>query len=261
MMTRRLTVSGLALVTALSFGVAGCKNTGTDSAGPAGGASATATSAAPQQDPKEALTAAAGKLGKDTVKVTMKMSGGLDATGAMDPTARKAQLAMNMSAGGQSLKMNVVMVDKDIYLKMTGVPSMPKKWMHIDAAKVKAGGTLDVMPEGDPAGAAKMMNAVVDVQRNGEHGFKGTLDLTKTPSANAAALKTLGDKVKAVPFTATVDDQGRLTDMTVQMSALQPGAGDLKTTYSDFGSPVSIAKPPASQTMEAPKELLGIFNA
>jgi hypothetical protein len=260
MMTRRLTVSGLALVTALSFGVAGCKDIGSGGAGPAGGASATA-SAAPQQDPKEALAAAAGKLGKDTVKVTMKMSGGLNATGAMDPTARKAQLAMNMSASGQSLKINVVMIDKDVYLKMTGVPSMPKKWMHIDAAKVKAGSTLDVMPEGDPAGAGKMMNTVVDVQRTGEHGFKGTLDLTKSPSANAAALKAMGDKAKAVPFTATVDDQGRLTDMTVQMSALQPGAGDLKTTYSGFGTPVSIAKPPASQTMEAPKELLGLFNA
>lgn len=260
MMTRRLTVSGLALVTALSFGVAGCKDTGTDSAAPAGGNSAAATSAAPQQDPKEALAAAAGKLGKDTVKVTMKMSGGLDATGVMDPTARKAQMAMNVSAGAQKLKIDVVTLDKDIYLKMTGAPSMPKKWMHVDAAKVKSGGTLDVMPEGDPAGASKMINTVVDVQRNGEHGFKGTLDLTKSPSANATALKALGDKAKTVPFTATVDDQGRLTDMTVQMSALQPGAGDLKTTYSDFGAPVSVAKPPASQTMEAPKELLGIFN-
>ncbi|MFD0822971.1 hypothetical protein ACFQ0D_32665, partial [Micromonospora zhanjiangensis] len=231
----------------------------TGTAAPSGAAGTAATSAV--ADPRQELAAAATKLGSDTVKVKMSMAGGLNGSGAMDPAAKKAQMAMNVSAGAQSIKMDIVMLDKDLYLKITGMPNMSNKWMHVDASKVKAGSSLDVMPGGDPAGASKMINSVVDVQRDGEHRFKGTLDLTKAQSANAAALSALGDKAKAVPFTATVDGQGRLTDLTVQMSTLQPGVGDLKTSYSDFGAPVSVNKPPAGQTTEAPSELLNLFNA
>jgi hypothetical protein len=253
MNTRRLATTGVALVAALSLGVAGCgTNTGTET--PSGSASTSSSAAAPQGALDE-LTAAAQKLNQDTVKMTMAMAG-LNATGAMDPTAKNAKMSMEMGTDGQTMKMDVLVVGPDLYLNMTGVPGMSGKWLHLDSSKLPNGSGLDLMPGGDPGGANNMVKGVVDVQKDGERGFKGTIDLTKATTANKQSIDVLGDKAKAVPFTAKTDEQGRLVELTVDMSAIQAGLTPLKTTYSDFGTTVSVQKPPASQVQEAPEALI-----
>lgn len=255
--TRRLTTTGLGVVTALSFAVVGCTQTG---AGSVPGASATPTTTAAstaQTSAADALTGAAEKLNDDTVKVTMDMAG-MKANGSMDPVANKAMMTMDVTTSGQTLKIDIVSLDKDAYLKVTGLPNVQNKWMHVDAAKL-AGGNFDIMPQGDPAGANNLVKSVVDVQREGDLGFRGTIDLTRSPSVDKAAVTALGEKAKAVPFTATVDDHGRLSTLSVQMGTVVPSLGTLTTTYSDFGAPVTVAKPAASETVEAPDSLLKLL--
>jgi hypothetical protein len=117
------------------------------------------------------------------------------------------------------------------------------------------------MSGSNPKDASKMIAASTDVQKTGDNAFKGVLDMTKTPNANEKSLSALGDKAKAVPFTATTDAEGRLTELVIDADAMMAGAGKMTTTYYDFGTDVSVQAPPAKDVMEMPKEMLGAATA
>ncbi|MGI5214543.1 hypothetical protein [Plantactinospora sp. CA-290183] len=254
MKTRPLAVTGLALVATLSFGVAGCNS----DAGSTGG-TGTGTETTPARSAADELAAAAKKLNEDTVKVAMSMSG-MESSGAIDPAGNKGKMSLTMSGQGQSLKIELLTLDNDIYMKMAGMPGMPDKWMRVDASKVKEGTTLDMMPKDDASGAGNLVNSMVDVERTGEGSFTGTMDMSKSRHANAETLQQLGEKGKAIPFTAKTDAQGRLVEFTIDMSSVLSSLGQLKTTYSGFGDPVEVTKPAASEVTEAPQALLDGFN-
>lgn len=253
---RRLTTTGVALVAAVSFGLSGCGGADGGSGSPAAGAS----SSAPQLEPREELRAAAQKLNESTAKVAFSMTG-FTGNGVVDPATKRAQMAMNVGAGNQAMKMDVIAVDQDVYLRLQNVPNLPDKWLHIDSSKLPAGSQLQMMREGDPLNANGLMAGVTELERTGDRAFKGTLDLTKAPNADEDALKTLGEKAKAVPFTAKLDEQGRLIELVVDMQSVQPGLSEMTTTYSDFGVPVNVEKPAASEVQEAPAEVLRAFSS
>lgn len=257
MTKRRFTTSGLALVAALSLGVAGCSQPAADSPAAPTGEATTAS----QLSALEELQAAVEKLNQESVRVSLT-GGAQSGGGEMDPRAGTAKMNLKMSLGGESMDIEFIRLQDDIYLKVPGLGGgAAGKWMHIDGSKLAADSSLGNMLRGDPAGAENLIKGVAEVQRDGERRFKGTIDVTKSPTANSAALGTLGDKAKAVPFTAAVDEQGRLTELTVDMSVLAAALGKLVATYSDFGAPVTVERPAASEVTEAPAELLGAFNA
>jgi hypothetical protein len=263
MTNRRLAFAGLALVAAI--GLSGCGPT-EDRAAPAAGSSAARTQDAAQQaSPAEDLAAAALKLGEDTVRVDMRMAGSIGMTGVLDPKAQTARMTMDMSALAKGTKVEMRKIGNDMYMKFGGsLGSMlggGSKWMHVDVAKLADGSSFNIMPSDDPAGAKGLVKAMNGVERVGEHGFKGTIDLTKTPQYSKQALKSLGGKASSVPFTARTDDQGRLVELTVDMTGVTPGAGEMTTRYSDFGVAVDVAKPPVSQVTELPSQLKGMVGA
>ncbi len=262
-MNRRLTVTGLALVTALGLGA--CQ---TDKQGPAGAPAtpaAAATTSAPDQAALKELQAAAAKLAQDTVKVRSEMGGGVTMTGALDPEAGRGHMRMKMAApgGAEGSDIRIVKDDGDIYVKFSGglANVVGTTWMRVPAETLTAGSTFPVWPEGAPTGAATLARAVTEVRRDGANGYAGLLDVTKSPTLNKDSLKALGATSGTVPFTATVDDEGRLTGMTVDMSGLAPTAGTMRTTYSDFGAPVKVTVPSASQVTDPPAALSGLLNA
>jgi hypothetical protein len=188
----------------------------------------------------------------------------MSATGVVDPKSQKAVMDMTLGAGSGETTVQVRKVGTDMYMKFGG--SLAKlagegKWLHIDAAKVAAGSSFDIMPSDDPGGAQAMIKAMTKAESDGNGGYRGTIDLTKTPKFNKDAIKGLGAKATAVPFTATVDAEGRLSSMTVDMSGIAAGAGAMTTTYSDFGTKVEVQAPPASQVTEAPEQITGLLNA
>jgi hypothetical protein len=254
MRIRRLTIAGVALVAAI--GMAGCGPT-EDKAAPAASAAPVATTTKPADAATE-LAAAATKLGTESMRVKMTMGGGVSMSGVADSAAQKADMTMDL--GAQAGEMRMVRIGKDVWMKFGGAMAQltgGKKWLHMDMQKLDNG----ALGSSDPAEAAKTLQSAANVQRVGEHEFKGTLDLTKSPGlAGKDAAKELGAKGKAVPFTATTDDQGRLVEMTVDMTSLAAEAGTLKSTYSDFGTKVSVTAPPKSDVGEMPKELAGLVN-
>lgn len=255
MKTRRLAIGGISLFAAISLGIAGCgSGSGSSTTGGNDKGSTTIT----QLTPQERLAEAAQHINKETAKIKLESSA-LTADGLMDPANKKMSMTVKMSVVGQSMDMQMIVLDKDVYVKMAGLPGMGDKWMHIDGSAVKSGSTLDeLFPDGDPGGVRRMLDGMVDVQPDGERGFKGTIDLTKSPTANET-IKAMGDKAK-VPFTARLDEQGRLVELTIDMTPVEPEAGKMTVSYSDFGVPVTIEKPAASEIIEAPAELAKSFT-
>ncbi|MGK5522118.1 hypothetical protein ACSNN9_22555 [Micromonospora sp. URMC 107] len=253
MNTRRLATTGVALVAALALGLTGC-GTKTDADAPAGNGGAT-TGAAPASsapaDARAELSAAAQKLNQQSVKMQLKSSV-ITGSGSMDPATKTGDMTMKMGAQGT---FRILLIGNDAYLKITGMQGMPKKWLHMDATKLGKSGQLNLMPEGDPGGAKQMVDSVVDAEKTGPGSYSGTLDYTRT-KADDKAIQALGDKAKAVPFTARVDDQGRLVEFAIDTQVLHESLGTMITTYSDFGAPVTVEKPAASDTQEAPQELI-----
>ena len=114
-----------------------------------------------------------------------------------------------------------------------------------------------VRPLEDPSLSENLLRTAAQVAWDGTNKIKGTIDMTKSPTMNPAAAAAMGDKAPAVPFTATLDDQGRLLTMTVAVGDAVPQAGitDMVVAYSAYGEPVTVDKP-AGKIVEAPAELL-----
>jgi hypothetical protein len=262
MRNRRLAIAGVALVAVL--GLAGCgpdaDDAGSKSAGPAA-----ADEVATPADPAAELAAAATKLSGESLKVKMEMAAGLNAEGVANADGSQADMTMTMAMGGEDTKIAMRKLGDDIYVKFDGalgsmLGGKSGKWMHADASKLPEGSAF-AMQGGNPKDASKLIAATTNVEKTGEGSYKGVLDMTKAPNSNKKSLEALGDKAKSVPFTAKVDSQGRLTELVMDVGSIAPGAGTMTTTYSDFGTEVSVKAPPAKDVVEMPAELAGAVGS
>jgi len=253
MRIRRLAVAAVAVAALAGF--TGCASPAESPSADAGKGSAAAPASSAPADAGAELAAAGGKLADTSVKVDMTAVGGITMTGMVDPTSQKAEMTTDMGSVG---KMTMRQVGGDLYVQTkgqiasaTGAPA--GKWMHVDLTKVPETSALNIKNY-DPRVTAKLLTANSAVTRTGEHGFTGKLDLTKSSTLNPAALKSLGLKATAVPFTAKTDSAGRLTELILELDALAPGAGKMTTKYSAFGAPVTVTPPPAAQVIEMPEK-------
>lgn len=261
MRNRRPAIAALALATLL--GLAGCNDAGTRTASetPSGaGATTAAAKAETSADAKAALAAAAGKLADTSMKVGLEMAGTMSMSmkGVAEPKAGLAD--MSMSVAGTDMQFR--QVGEVVYLKIAGggTKIAEGKWMRMDVANLK-GGSMSMLGGKDPAGAQALVNATTKVENDGPNGFKGVIDLSKSPTYNEEQLKALGSKATEVPFKATTDAEGRLVKLELDMNQMASGAGTMTATYSDFGAPVDVKAPPAAEVVEAPAEITNQFKA
>lgn len=246
---QRLAVASVTI--AAIVGLGGC-NSGSKDSGSNGAAPVATTTAS--TTPIEEFVAASKKLGDETMKMKMSMPGGVEATGFADLANKKLDMTMKMTEGTESVDIAMRLVGETLYMKMDPTSD---KWMSLDVSKLPAGNSLN--PE-NLVNAKDFAAAAVDVKLEGDN-FSGTLDMTKSPSADAATLKALGSKATAVPFTAKRDSEGRLIELVIDMSGMGAGAGKITTTYYDFGSKVDVAAPAASEVTPMPEDMLKAFTA
>lgn len=267
MQTRRLAGVGLGLAATVTFAVAGCTGGG---ANPGPSASATGTGAPATASPsasggsdatgdaRAALAASVRDLGTTSFKVTMTSGSTLSMTGQMDPPNRAGQSTLQVAAGTSSLKVDTVLVGDDLYVRLAGAGN--GKWMHIDVNRLPAGANVGIRPgQIDPANAERLLAASTDVRQTGARDFAGTLDLTRAVGVTGISKVTVdgyGEAAKSVPFRATLDDQARLSTLTIDLPALgsQP-AQPLEVRYFDYGTAVSVQKPAAGDVTEAPESV------
>jgi hypothetical protein len=265
--TRRLAPVGVAVIAAAGLAIAGCDAGSTTSTSPSASTSASTTSGTGSSSARDALLTSIAPLTRTSYKYTLS-SGGLTGQGANDPTLKVATLALTGQQQSNSLTINVIAIGTDLWMKLDfGAANNTLKisndtWFHIDATRLGANPSLPVDPNGGANTAAVLQNAV-DVQRVDATHFSGTVDLTKGTVAGPVGqpdLDRLGAKAKAVPFTASVDDQGRLTALKLDLATIDASMPAIESTYSDYGTTVSATKPDAAHVAEAPDAVYQLFK-
>ncbi|BCJ40862.1 hypothetical protein GCM10010168_48390 [Actinoplanes ianthinogenes] len=255
MKMRRLAVTGVAVMALAGMGACGDKKPApaTDAGATGAPAAATTAAAAGSSEAKSELLAGVTKLTSSSAKIHMTSFGGIVGDGAFDGPKKLVDMKLDMgSLGSVSMRQ----LGTDLYMRYGG-PAAKNfangKWMHIDASKMPAGSALS-MEKNDPRNSAKMLESATEVKAAGKGKYSGTLDIAKSPSATPQLLKLLDGKDTQVPFTAEINSDGYLSKMSVDLSGI--GAGESVATYADMGTPVTVTKPPAQQTVEMPKSAL-----
>ncbi len=269
-MKTRLTVIGLSALAAASLALGACSTTQGNSTQPsAGGSESSGTGSAPSGSAaaQSALVASIQQLSQTPYKYHLT-AGGLSGDGSADPTTKSATVSMTGTDRGTSTKIDMIAINTDFWLKLNmgnsnqslGISS--DKWLHIDAARLGAGANLPVDPSGGSATASGLLSGVTNVQQVDSQHFTGSIDLTKATGVSGVTqdlLSKAGVKAKSVPFTATLDSQGRLTDLKVDLSSIDPSLA-LEVSYTDYGTPVTVSRPDQSQVAEAPDSVYQLFR-
>jgi hypothetical protein len=263
MRTPRLAGLGLTSMAAVALAVTGCTADNDTTPGAGGPASGTPSASASVglADPAAAseLGSATAALGTTSFKVTMTSGPGLKLTGLMDAPHGLGTGTLTATGPNTEITVKTLIADKDLYVQVPGV-TKAGTWTHVDVSRLPEGANVGLRPgQIDPANTAKLLTATTNVQKVGSREYQGTLDLTKAAGVagvSQAMIDAWGAQAQNVPFTAGVDEQGRLSAMTVQLPAMngKPSA-PLEVLYTDFGTTVDVKKPAASEVTEAPDEL------
>jgi hypothetical protein len=142
-----------------------------------------------------------------------------------------------------------------------------KYWLHFDASKIKgeAGKDLDIdLADPDVTGISDVVAAVTTAQGDA-HAITGTVDGTKIAGddgfLSADDIKAAGPAVSSLPFTAAVDDQGRLTSFEVDMpKSGETPAGKWSVQISGYGEQKAQEKP-AGAVQEMPAQVYSGLNS
>lgn len=214
----------------------------------------TATAAAVHADKASFISALkASTHDVKTVHMTMKMTGQgqqveLEGDSKLDPASPATKMTMSMA--GTNLEM--IVVDKKIYVK--GIPGQGDgaKWTVLDADSAMAKELGSSAKQLDPAQMYDEFDkAITDVKPVGTEAVDGetmntyelTMDTKSLPDLPADA-----QLPKTLTYTAWLDSKDRMRKVTFQLMGLEA-----VITMSRYGEPVDITAPPADQTVTATK--------
>jgi hypothetical protein len=199
--------------------------------------------------------------------------GKLDASGSVDPQDNAATLDFQGTIGGNPVDVDFTQVGDTFYAKLDlgalqnqlGVPAT--QWMKVDESKLQPDSSaipFDMSGSSDALDIAGLLTSVSDVhfaQPGDTTHIEGTVDLTAATGVAApdsGDVAKAGAAAKATPFTATLDGQGRLTDLQVNADSFDGNLSE-EIAFSHFGSPESVSAPAAS--VPAPPAAYDFFNS
>ncbi|GGO03013.1 hypothetical protein [Micromonospora parathelypteridis] len=265
---------GFLAATLLVPGLAACKS---DAAEPAAGTGASPSAPAVPADPKEALLASTKEMAKGDFTFTLagaEMTGG----GLVHKPSNSAQVTVKFGDASQdmSIEMDLVYIDSESWVKMdlggamvAALPGAAKnkgKYQHLDKTKVEGIADLQLDPESlDPVDSDALVKGVTDVQKTAEGAYAGKIDISAAATESLAldeeVVTALGAQAKALPFTAKLDPQGRLTELVISVPAAgETAAHEVKISYTGYGTGTGAKKPPADKVVEAPAETYEMFK-
>ena len=230
------------------------------------------------QTPQEKLLAAAATPTTEPYTYTIVQKGdpadAQSANGSVDPAGKayEVKTATTDEELDYTLKVDYRVVGPKAWVKVKfedaedlEVPEIPDKWLLIDPAKLKGQDYLKGFRDGydeDPAQLSSLLTTA-EVEEGAGGKFTGTFDLTQQPDVDIvvpATRKALGEKGKALPFTATVVD-GKVTDFVLSIPATSASKAQTYTVhYEKFGATAPIAPPTAAESAPAPAAVYEMFS-
>jgi hypothetical protein len=259
---RRTAVLGVLLIAGL--GLAACTTAGTPGTG-------TTTTTPPQVSAADALTSALGKLKGQGYDVALNQEGNqVSGHASVDPAKNSATQEIKGTVGGQMIDLAATQIDTNLWLKLdfgalnaqAGID--PTKWMLVDQSKITKADSKPFNFTGpDALGLAALLTSVTDVQRTDATHLTGTVDLTKATGPIKPSdddIKAASGAAAAVPFTVTLDDQGRLTELKITADASHSALSE-DFVFSNYGSPSAISAPAPADVVPASDTVYQILNA
>lgn len=259
--------TALIVAATVTFGAGAC---GSSTSGEKPAAATATSSKAPE--PKETLLASLAAYDKGVYTMDFAALDGTG-TGAIDAVQKHVYLKMLSTDPAAAFSMEFLVLEPDAYVKMnmgemSKLPGMQllagKTWMHVDRSKLTAQDLSLKADEVDLLGIKAMLTSAQSVQSTGGGKYTGTLDLAKgadAPMTDEDVVKALGDKAAAVPFTATVDAEGRLSELLIDVPAAgENKAHQLKLAVRDYGTATMPAKPTGNAVVEAPANMYEMLN-
>ena len=184
---------------------------------------------------------------KKTAHMSMKLGSSISADADVRYASDKTEMKMSMDMG--ATKAVVILVDGVVYMQQ----SAGTKFTKIDKDTPGMGSIVEQMSGLSPDGSiAAMKGALKKVEYTGTDTIDGTsvskyrvtADTSAMASTLGGAAAGAGDLPKTVTYTLYVDKDHlmRRIDMTI-------AGQNIQMLVSDWGKPVEIAAPPASQIM------------
>ncbi|MEH0980875.1 hypothetical protein [Micromonospora sp. CPCC 205556] len=244
----KLTVTG-ALLAAVLAATGGCTAKGGDEPTPI----PSPTGPAADADPATVLADAAAKVDQQSYRLKLGSGSGGDGTTLVwDPKGRRGLETTVLAVPNGTVTIERLTTGPEVYVKVTApdrrVPAWDgRTWWHVGAAATARRNGLDTTR------VASTLRASADVRRAGERAYAGTLDLRDSAAVLGAGVGgVLGAGAGAVPFTARVDEQGRLVHYRIELPGEKGRASALDLAYADFGLPVPAEQPAAELIGEDP---------
>ncbi len=248
MRMRPIAVAGLALSTAMV--VSGCAGSGSSTASTPS-ASTPSASIPPAVTALAGLSEAAKKLEDRSLRLSVTVPGAMDVSGVADTKNARADLTMRSEQNGEHRELRLLLVGTDFYLQIAaGVPGLaPGVWWHVDASAVPADSVLNPHKIVD---TRTFLGGMVTAEKVGAGSYQGTLDKETFSAGGKVAPASPGPAAEQVPFTARVDEQGRLSELVIETGAT---GGPVRARYSDFGAPVTVEAPAPAKVIEMPAQM------
>jgi hypothetical protein len=242
-----ITVAGLALV-------GGC------------GSGGTARTAAVATDPTEQLLAGIRALNSAPFRIAENTTANAvtaSMEGVVDPAHRAMRVTRSESVAGKSTGTDYIALGTDVYLRFeqSSMPGVPAgRWLHIDGRRLKSLRGLGI-DGNDMSGKIGLVGALTAIERAAPRELRGTYDPAKVASARPPVAGAPGGEVQRASWRARFDEQNRLAWVSVTL----PGRGSTpavttESGYSGFGEPVTVERPPAGTTVDAPASLYQVFD-
>lgn len=259
------------------------------------GAAKEETPAKAAADPKAAIAASVATLKEGNYAFTAKTPD-TDAKGSVHLPSKSVSMVMGTKSAETEGTIELRLVEPDRWMKITmdlgdlsgGLGEIDKSnpeavkfaeqmrqmtemfsgkyWMHVDTSKLKgdAAKQLGIGTDGaDVTGAAALLGTVVTAQGDARN-ITGTLDATKITEdlgmVNTTDIKAMGSAASALPFTAALDDQGRLTKLELDVpKAGATAAGKWTIDLTGYGAQKAQEKP-AGTVREMPASAYSMLN-
>jgi hypothetical protein len=175
-------------------------------------------------------------------------------TGVSDP-ARHAVSGKSHAEGAAMAPLEITVIGDDLYGR-GGTLSVAEHWTHMKLSRAPRAAALGF--PGVVLSVASAGGAIADAEKVRPFAFKGTLDPAK---ADRAAV-IYNANAKPFPFEVTLDAQGYVTTLVLHTAPMTDGLKAVTVTVhlTDFGKPVTIAAPPASEVKEISEDAYRLYG-
>jgi hypothetical protein len=234
-----------------ALGVAGCLALAGAACGPARQDAPAAPSGG--SDAARAAVAEAYERSLSVSHTIEAVAAGFTSRTALDPATARGVLSVRRTfTDGTELTADVRRIGPDTWISATGVDGVDADtWIHVESER-----TAGTMVAIDTDEIGEGITGSLILVRGAAPLYSGTLMVT---GVRAARLGLAGTAATLTPFTATIDERGRLTSMTLEANA-PVGLDATRTTISGFEAPVSVAAPPAADVVEGTDGMLAAFG-